>query len=466
MRFKKIFLLFICLSFFYLKSYSQHNIRIIYPYAADSSLIFTYYFNNSLFALDTLKINHLGECNIRGNKKLQEGIYSLVLNQKRFDFLIGKKQSLTIHISPGMLFPIISGNKESEAFMNYQSFLIKKQKSRVSLINLLRKNSLSADSIFQLKQKLKLQDREMLRFWEKNIQLFKGTMTSVFFQSLIVPEQPEFSVPENIPHRDSILWVKRYNYQQQHFVDNFPLNDSRVLRTPVFYSKIKNFIENQTLQIPDSVMATTIRISNYCNGIVKKTLLNDILELTFNSQIMGMDAVFVAIAEKYYLQNSFSVDTIALKKIKEQVELLKPNLIGNIAPNLKLPSLEEGHDYQLSEVNAPYTVLVFWEPECGFCKTEIPRLHQEIYIPFKNEGIQVFAVNIATDRHSWDNFINQNNLSDWINVYDPNRTSGYWKLYNITSTPVIYVLDRNKHIIAKRIDIKTLKNLLTQWLHS
>src|SRR5690606_30000296 len=46
----------------------------------------------------------------------------------------------------------------------------------------------------------------------------------------------------------------------------------------------------------------------------------------------------------------------------------------------------------LYQVNAKYTVLVFWAVDCGHCQTEIPKLHEDLK-PLKGKiDYKVFAV--------------------------------------------------------------------------
>lgn len=62
----------------------------------------------------------------------------------------------------------------------------------------------------------------------------------------------------------------------------------------------------------------------------------------------------------------------------------------------------------------------------------------------------------------WFKYIKEKELN-WINVADLDLKSNFRAYYDIYSTPVIYVLDRNKKIIAKRIDVENLGDFLTNY---
>jgi hypothetical protein len=54
---------------------------------------------------------------------------------------------------------------------------------------------------------------------------------------------------------------------------------------------------------------------------------------------------------------------------------------------------------------------------------------------------------------------------DWINVDGPRTlTPEYHSLYDITQTPVIYILNEQKEIIAKRLTVEQIEKFLENYL--
>ena len=107
---------------------------------------------------------------------------------------------------------------------------------------------------------------------------------------------------------------------------------------------------------------------------------------------------------------------------------------------------------------------MFWEPNCSHCKKVIPQLYKDLYLPLKDKGIEVFAVCSQNKKEEWMKFVLENKLIDWTNVWDPALTSNFRINYDIYSTPVIYILDATKHIIAKRLDVDSNLKFLTHLL--
>ncbi|MBI3234364.1 MAG: TlpA family protein disulfide reductase, partial [Bacteroidetes bacterium] len=112
----------------------------------------------------------------------------------------------------------------------------------------------------------------------------------------------------------------------------------------------------------------------------------------------------------------------------------------------------------LYDVKAPYTVLMFWDPDCSHCKAEMPKI-EELYKKYKDSGLVVYAVCVEQEYDKWINFIREKNLN-WINVIDIYNISEFRKSYDISSTPVIFLLDKDKKIIAKKLNGQSLEQLL------
>ena len=74
--------------------------------------------------------------------------------------------------------------------------------------------------------------------------------------------------------------------------------------------------------------------------------------------------------------------------------------------------------------------------------------------------MKVFAVQTnSTGADKWKKYIKEHKL-DWINVMDTYHTSNFRHDYDVVTTPMIYLLDENKKIIAKKIDVENLDKVL------
>jgi len=146
-----------------------------------------------------------------------------------------------------------------------------------------------------------------------------------------------------------------------------------------------------------------------------------------------------------------------LVKLKDEMKFHRENQLGMQAPYIALEDTI-GQKVRLYHVKSDFTVLYFYSPTCGHCKKKTPIL-KEVYDRVKDKGVEVVAVCTDTEVDKWKDFIKDFGLN-WLNYGDPNLRSNFRVQYNVRSTPVLYVLDENKKIIAKKLDVDQVENFL------
>jgi thiol-disulfide isomerase/thioredoxin len=115
----------------------------------------------------------------------------------------------------------------------------------------------------------------------------------------------------------------------------------------------------------------------------------------------------------------------------------------------------------LYDIDKEFTILYFWEPDCGHCKEATPKL-KAFYEKVKDDNIEVFAVCTTADKPKWAKYIEDNKLT-WINGWDPERSSHFDYYYNVQSTPIVYILDKNKIIIAKKLAVEDIASFIENY---
>ncbi len=174
-----------------------------------------------------------------------------------------------------------------------------------------------------------------------------------------------------------------------------------------------------------------------------------------------MDGVYVHIAENYMAKGKTPwIDTAQQRQVLEVVKAISPTLMGKKAPNFTV-QLEDKKNISLYDIQSPYTVLIFWAPDCLHCQQSLPLLNT-FYSTYKDKGVQVFAVCIKLndqEKNCW-TYIDKNQFTGWINASD--QTGGDASIqtqYNIKTTPKVYVLDKNKTIVVKDIGVENLEEV-------
>jgi len=423
-----------------------------------------YYYGDKTYVSDTIQLDKNGRGTFKGDSLLDQGVYIIVLPSKNyFDVLIGDDQEFSIETNSENLVQnlTIKGSSENLAFKDFQQFMMEKSKTSSEIQTQLKQTEEDSEEAKALENQLKELSDEVKAHWEKTISEHEGELLGVLIQAMKNPEIPEIEVPEEVQNKDSVRWFHSYNYNRQHFFDNINFSDERFLRTPIFHNKLKTFFTKILIQDPDT-------LTHYIDKVIDLTADNEemfqyVVRYFFNtysqSNIMGMDKVLVHLADNYYLTDKVDwLDEENEKKLKEHVAKLRFNLIGNFAQDLKMETFNEEYA-RLYDIDAKYTLVYFWEPNCGHCKKETPKVY-ELYHEYDKSDFEVFAVYTQTDKEEWVKYITEHGYEDWINVWDQYNLTNFRFFYNVYSTPTIYLLDKDKKIIAKRISAETLRNIL------
>jgi hypothetical protein len=90
----------------------------------------------------------------------------------------------------------------------------------------------------------------------------------------------------------------------------------------------------------------------------------------------------------------------------------------------------------------------------------VPKVDSIYKTKWKNMGVVVYGVKTEGTRGDWIRFINEHKLSGWLHVYQlPEHQAAenaagkpsYKQLYDVYQTPMLYLLDKEKRIIAKKL---------------
>lgn len=426
---------------------------------SDSTVYFAYHLGDKQYIQDTIKLDRTGSGRVSGREKLQQGIYMIVLPGKRyFEMLIPEDQHFSLTCSYDDPFSTLAftGSDENTSFVAYQRTWVKMQQKASLLNKRLQGNRQNPDSVRVLTEARRVQEESMKSYLRGVVRENEDNLLSVLVKAMLPPDPPPVIVPLNAKNPDSLRWVLTYISNKDHFFDNTDLTDERLIRTPILHSRLNTFFTSVVIQAPDSINREIDRIIRRTSGnykvfqFVSVYLFNHFRE----SEIMGHDAVIVKLADDIYLSGKADWVTKEFKDdLRRQVELLRPNLIGVKAANLIMDS-NKGIFVSLHDIEKDYTILYFWEPDCGHCNVTTPKL-REYYETVRNDGIEVFTVCTASDHAKWLKYIEENRLT-WINGWDPQRRTRFDYYYNVQSTPLIYILDRDKKIIAKKISVEDI----------
>lgn len=269
------------------------------------------------------------------------------------------------------------------------------------------------------------------------------------------------SIPSNITDN-----TERFYYYRTHYFDGIDWQFAGILRTPVFAKLIDEYLNNLTVNAPDSLIVS-------CDKLLKKTEPNkglfqytliELLNKFAQSKLICQDAIYVHLVDNYYAKGKavWMNDPDGkeqLNKILTNADRLRPSLCNKMAYNFTAQD-NEGNVFSLSSVKGNYTVLYFWDPECAHCVKQLSKLNESIAL-LNAKNISTLEISIGTNRALADKVLleKQSKLTD-IRVMDLDEIKTIKEKYNIVTTPEIYILDENKKIVYKSLDVETLLQIV------
>jgi len=453
-----------------------YNIKVTIKGVKDTNVYLANYFGNKQYYKDTAVADANGVCIFKGDEPLPGGLYSIVVPGKKIVEIIVNEPVIVLETDTNDLVKnmVVKKSNENKLFFEHLMFISSKQKeSQPIRAKLAAAKDKDKDALIK---KINAIDAQVKAYRLSLMEKHPKSFVTTIFKTMREPEAPSFETEKN----DSTVKYLRYMYVKEHYFDDVDFSDERLIRTPLYHNKIEKYFKSLVIPHPDSINkeADYVITKAKANKELFKYTVHYLTNTYEKSKIMGMDAVFVHMALNYYTHDlAYWVDSTQIEKIQERAKKLNPLLIGKQAPNISLLDTSGNAWVNMHKLQAEYTVLIFWDPECGHCKKELPKI-VDYYNTIKDKGVVVYSVS-SDHNEAWKKFIRENNI-DFINVAVPQevykdqqkateyilkgftdlKSLNYNATYDIFSTPVIYLLDKNKNIIAKRLDSDLLKNVL------
>ena len=443
-----------------------YNIRVKMDNYAETQLVLGFYYGEKTYVKDTADLGPDGYFTFTADTLLPCGVYLLVTKPDNnfIQFLLSStEQRFTIHtdVKDSVNKMKFKGSDDNQRFYDYLQFLGKMRPEADSLrAQLNRVKSNPADSL-RITNKLADLDKQVKKLQTDLTTKYPGSMTAKIVKSSIEPEPPTFTGDEKDVN------FKRYYWYKAHYFDNIDVDDPCMLHGPVLHNKIDQFVNKVTPQHPDSLNIAIDQVLGRMkpNSENFKYYLIHFLNYYAKSNIVGMDGCYVHIVKKYYANNLAPwTKKEDLEKIIDNANRLEPILIGKIAPNITVFD-RNNQPHALWDVDSDYTVLFFWAPDCGHCKKAAPFM-VDFAKAYQNRGVKVFAVCTATgDKvgECWKGVEEKGFTDDlFMNMQDQYLRSRYKTLYDVQTTPQIFILDRKHEILMKRISAEELNKVMDQ----
>lgn len=457
---KNVFLL-ICMIFLSFASQAQQVINFDIKNYDNDTLILGNYFGEKTLVKDTLYAKGKGKFQFTLKDSLPQGVYLVLLkpNNDFFQLLAnGKDKVIDISIDAKVLDEVdAKGSPENSAFYDYMKYL-KKIRPLADTLKARMDRAKEAKKDFSKEEKeLADLDKNVQKEQRDIMARFQGSVLHLMLNANIEPVIPDFEGSDEEKQR------LRYYFYKNRYFDNVDFKHPAILRTPFLYQKVNYYLNKLTPQSPDSIIISVDYILNKVehNPEMYRYFLADFLNKYAQLKIVGHDALYVHLVDKYYTKGKAHwVDDETLEKMKENANDLRPILIGKKMPDF-ITYKEDKTAVRLYNIQSPYTIVFFWAPDCGHCKKITPNV-VDFYKKYKDKGVKLLAVCTKSgDKYGtcWP-AIKEKGMEDFINTGDEYRR--YDAIFKIKTTPKIFILDKDKKILLKDIPAEDIEKIFEE----
>ena len=436
----------------------SYQIQIYIKGSRDTSLLLATYYGDKIRLVDTAHTTRPGNFILEGNKPLPGGVYMAVSPKKvkLFEFLVNKNQhfklvtdtaNITMHLKA-------EESPENKAFFSYLQYSDRVFHKVQNLERQLKKTAKNSPEGKKLQEEITALKKENQQKQQELIKTHPGLFVAKLFRAMQAVRPPK-----NPGSKDSLF---AYHYLVKHYWDNFDLSDPRLLHSPLYNQKIKTYFKQLVPLEPDSVIRAidrVIALARPSKACVSYLVWYFTVEYQ-NPKYMGFDKVFVHMVDRYFAKEPIAhTSASVLKLLKERADKIRPLLLGNRAPELILQNTA-GNFVSFYEVKSPFTLLFFWDYQCHICKRQLAEL-VPLYPQLKKQyGLQLYGICINPDLKAWKAAVRNRHLPG-IQVNGTRSLKGdFTKLYDIHGTPQLFLLDKNKRIVAKQFSVNQLEKIL------
>ena len=442
----------------------------------DTTVYLLKYLGDKLYYADTTEAKN-GKASF-SKPDYEGGVYAFYTGEGYFEFIMSDKDKVVkIETSTAnfIKYMNVKQSKENQVFFQYVKYVSTVKPQSQKLVE--ERNGLDEKKdkkrIDEINDELNKMDKEVKQFQKDLVKENEGLLVSKILKMSI-----DIDIPEGI--NDTVAG----EYLREHYWDNTDLTDARLARSPVFGNKVDFYFQKMMHQIPDTIFRHACLMVDQIEDStdMMKFVLNYVHVNYETSKIMGMDGVYVKMSERYYCapneNKAWWYPEENLNTRCENAAKWKNLIIGVTAPNLILADTSEKKWINIHQLPNKYKVMIFWDPDCGHCKKELPKL-KKLYNELMEKELDVEFIGIGTnlENEKWRDFVKEKELP-WLNISDfpdANKNAGKYvyelrvtdyqslnfrKTYDIFSTPQIYLLDEDNTIIGKRLDANNLARIL------
>ena len=260
------------------------------------------------------------------------------------------------------------------------------------------------------------------------------------------------------------------NYEaRKSFINQFDLNTPRLFFTPNIKNILVEYFSYYPLQADSMIKGVdTVMSKVMCTNKAYSFVFDYVAKLMKNREILNNTEGYTYFIKKYVKEGKCAFlepkqkDQLLQELAQLQTQQLKDTCVNIIMPD----TADVKRDLHQFAKNYNYTVVIFFDPNCDHCKTEVPKMDSTINVLEQLLLVKIgkFAICNApgSSKNDWINFINKHHLvNNYTHVLLGNDLP-VRKAYDAFTNPLFYLIDRDAILLAKKTSPNNLRKELVK----
>ena len=278
----------------------------------------------------------------------------------------------------------------------------------------------------------------------KNI-LIVAIATLLFSSKLCAQDMGAGFVLPAIPETLTTL-EQRADYLAQHYWDSLDMADMKAVESDVTRAAFADFVSILPYCTSQRDAFATLwrrcyphRDAYYYMLELAEFYLYDVASPQRNEECF-IEALEVVVEDA-------EIEDIDKIVVRSQLKLLKRNRVGEIATDFEFVD-KEGAKHRLSDYEAEYMLLLFASADCEDCKRmkRVIDANTRLWMMLRRGSLAIVAITITDDTTAWQ----ATSVPErWIEGWDSEQAIEHASLYDLTTKPRLYLLDREHRILLK-----------------
>jgi hypothetical protein len=253
------------------------------------------------------------------------------------------------------------------------------------------------------------------------------------------------------------------------FINQFDFNTPRLFFTPNIKNILVEYFSYYPLQADSMIKGVdTVMSKVMCTNKAYSFVFDYVAKLMKNREILNNTEGYTYFIKKYVKEGKCAFlepkqkDQLLQELAQLQTQQLKDTCVNIIMPD----TADVKRDLHQFAKNYNYTVVIFFDPNCDHCKTEVPKMDSTINVLEQLLLVKIgkFAICNApgSSKNDWINFINKHHLvNNYTHVLLGNDLP-VRKAYDAFTNPLFYLIDRDAILLAKKTSPNNLRKELVK----